>query len=67
MLFAVECLAPQAAGKILIVTTDNVGNALSLNRGTCKSPEAFDVLFKILEVASLYRVYLIGDWVTQCY
>jgi hypothetical protein len=61
VLFAVEHLAPQAAGKVLIITTDNVGNAFSLNRGTCKSPEAFDILFKIFEIAGRHHVYLIGD------
>ena len=39
MLFALETIAPQAAGKILILSTDNAGNAFSLNKGTCRSPK----------------------------
>ena len=41
MLVALEHIAPQAAGKIVILTTDNAGNAFAINKGTCRSPAAF--------------------------
>lgn len=67
ILFAVEQMAPLAKGKILIITTDNVGNAFSLNRGTCRSPAAFDILNLIFETAGRHNVYLVGDWIPRDY
>ena len=65
MLLALETDALQAAGKILILTTDNAGNAFSLNKGTCRSPEAFDVLFCMFDLAAKHRIYLVGDWIPR--
>lgn len=65
MLVALEHIAPQAAGKILILTTDNAGNAFAINKGTCRSPEAFDILFRMLDIAVQYNIYLVGDWIPR--
>jgi hypothetical protein len=65
MLVALEQIAPQAAGKILILTTDNAGNAFAINKGTCRSPEAFDILFRMLDIAAQYNIYLVGDWIPR--
>ena len=44
-----ELLAPTLApGTIIIVTTDNSGNAFSLNSGNAHSPELFDQLVPIV-------------------
>jgi hypothetical protein len=39
---AVQLLAPQMhAGGVLVFTTDNLGNAFAINKGHCRSSEAF--------------------------
>jgi hypothetical protein len=65
MLVALQQIAPQAAGKILILTTDNAGNAFAINKGTCRSPDAFDILFRMLDIAAQYNIYLVGDWIPR--
>lgn len=40
-------------------------NAFSLNRGTCQSPAAFDILNLIFEIAGRQNVYLVGDWIPR--
>lgn len=40
VLLAVLVLTPKIRGKVVIVTTDNLGNVFAINKGICKSPES---------------------------
>lgn len=65
VLLALHRLGPEANGKVVIVTTDNLGNAYAINKGSCKSPLAYPVLCRIFEVAAERQMYLIADWIPR--
>jgi hypothetical protein len=61
-----ECLAPTLAeGTVVVVTTDNAGNAFAINNGKADSQELFEQLVPILDLAAQYRLRLVGDWVPR--
>jgi hypothetical protein len=61
-----ERIAPSLAeGTVIVVTTDNAGNAFSINNGKSDSEELFEQLVPILEVAAQYRLRIVGDWVPR--
>jgi len=65
LLLAVQLIAPQIPGQVLAITTDNLGNAFAINKGHCRSPESFELLYQIFEVAEQHGVFLIADWVPR--
>ena len=67
VLWAVKILAPQLQGGTLVITTDNIGNVFALNKGACKSPQAFQLLHEIFSLAAQHHVCLIGDWIPRDY
>jgi hypothetical protein len=61
-----EHLAPSLApGTLVVVTTDNAGNAFSINNGKAASDELFEQLLPILDLAAQYRLRIVGDWVPR--
>jgi hypothetical protein len=62
VLLAVQRLGPEASGKIVVITTDNLGNVFAINKGICKSAESQTVLAAIMELAAEKQIYLIADW-----
>jgi Reverse transcriptase (RNA-dependent DNA polymerase) len=62
VLLAVQHLGPEASGKIVVITTDNLGNVLAINKGVCRSPESHTILAAIMELAAHKRIYLVADW-----
>ena len=67
VLLALSVLGPEARGRVVIVSTDNLGNVFSINKGTCHSPESFRLLARIFEIAADKQIYLVGDWVPRDY
>jgi hypothetical protein len=65
LLVVLRDLGPQLRGRVVIVTTDNAGNVFCLNKGSCRSQDAFRLLRRIFELAEQYEVYLVGDWVPR--
>ena len=51
-------------GTVVIATTDNESNAFALNNGTA-CVETLPLLTIILELAFLYKVRLLGDWIPR--
>jgi len=62
ILLAVCRLGPEARGKIVVVTTDNLGNVIAINKGSCRSPASYQLLGLIMELAAEKQIYLIADW-----
>lgn len=61
-----EHLAPSLEpGTLVVVTTDNAGNAFSINNGKASSDELFEQLLPILDLAAQYRFRIVGDWVPR--
>jgi hypothetical protein len=65
VLWAVQTLAPQLAGSILVITSDNLGNVFALNKGTCRGEQAFSLLHEIFDIAAKHRIYIIADWIPR--
>ena len=65
LLLAIQQLGPEAQGRVVIMTTDNVGNVFAINKGTCHSEASYDLLFRILEIAAEKQIYLVADWVPR--
>jgi hypothetical protein len=65
LLFAVEHFAPTAAGGVLVLTSDNMGNVHTLNKGAARDPESHRLLQHIYAVAAQYSVFIIADWVPR--
>ena len=66
MLLGVYILAPLCKrGSILLITTDNLGNAFAINKGSCHSEASFGLLNHIFDVAAQHRVFLAAEWVPR--
>jgi hypothetical protein len=53
------------SGSLVVVTTDNQGNAFSINNATAASDDCFELLRLILEIAAGHTLRAIGDWVPR--
>ena len=62
ILLAVYRLGPEARGKVVVVTTDNLGNVIAINKGSCRSPQSYQILGLIMELAAEKQIYLVADW-----
>jgi hypothetical protein len=61
-----EHIAPTLEpGTLVVVTTDNIGNAFSINSGKASSPELFEQLLPIIELAAQSSLRLVADWVPR--
>lgn len=66
VLLILQLCAPQASsGSLVVVTTDNQGNAFSLNNATAASDDSFELLRLILEIAARHTLRVLGDWVPR--
>jgi len=65
ILLAVSLLGESARGRVVIISSDNLGNVFSINKGSSHSPASHDLLAKIFEIAAQKRIYLIADWVPR--
>lgn len=65
ILHALELLGPEANGRVVIITTDNLSNVFAINKGRCKSEDSFPLLFRIMELAASRQIYLVADWVPR--
>ena len=59
------CAPTVPSGSLVVVTTDNQGNAFSVNNATADSDDSFTLLQPILEIAAHYRLRALGDWVPR--
>jgi len=62
ILLAVHQLGESARGKIVVVTTDNLGNVIAINKGSCRSARSYKLLALIMELAAEKQIYLVADW-----
>lgn len=66
LMTALEQIVPQAAGRILILTTANAGNAFAINKKALATPpRRFDILFRMLDIAAKYDIYLNSHWIPR--
>jgi hypothetical protein len=65
ILLAIEMLPPEADGHIVVINTDNLSNVYAVNKGSCKSPDLYELLFNITELAAERQLYLIANWVPR--
>lgn len=65
LLLAVQHLGEEARGRIVLLTTDNVGNVFAINKGSCKSDQSYRLLARIFEIAAAKQIYLVADWVPR--
>lgn len=65
LLLAVQQLGEEARGRIVLLTTDNVGNVYAINKGSCKSDLSYSLLARIFEIAAKKQIYLVADWVPR--
>lgn len=65
ILFALDCLGPRLENHVVVFTTDNLGNAFALNKGSSRSTDSFRLIFRIFEVAAQYNIYLVADWIPR--
>jgi hypothetical protein len=65
VLLALHLLPPEAAGTLVVVSTDNLSNVYNINKGSCHSDEVFPIMLAILELAVAKGVYLVADWVPR--
>jgi hypothetical protein len=65
LLLAVQHLGEEARGRIVLLTTDNVGNVHAINKGSCKSDHSYRLLARIFEIAAEKQLYLVADWVPR--
>jgi hypothetical protein len=65
ILLAIEVLPAEANGHIVVINTDNLSNVYAINKGSCKSPDLYELLFTITELAAERQLYLIANWVPR--
>ena len=65
LLLAVQQLGEEARGRVVIMTTDNIGNVFAINKGTCHSDASFRLLARIFDIAAEKQIYLLADWVPR--
>ena len=65
ILFALDLLGPSLANHVVVFTTDNLGNAFALNKGSSRSPDSFQLIFRIFEIAAQHNIYVVADWIPR--
>ena len=65
ILLAIEMLPQEANGHIVVINTDNLSSVYATNKGSCKSPDLYEFLFIITELAAERNLYLIANWVPR--
>lgn len=65
ILLAIEILPQEANGHIVVFNTDNLSNVYAINKGSCKSPDLYAILFTITELAAERQLYLIANWIPR--
>ena len=65
ILFALKRIAPRYSNRVIVFTTDNIGNVFALNKGSSRSADCFPIIFRIFEIAAQYNIYLIADWIPR--
>lgn len=65
ILLALQSLPPEANGHIVVINTDNLSNVYAIHKGSCKSPDLYELLFTITELAAERQLYLIANWVPR--
>lgn len=65
ILLAIEMLPQEANGHIVVIDTDNLSNVYATNKGSCKSPDVYELLFTITELAAEHNLCLIANWVPK--
>lgn len=67
ILFALQLVGPRWANHVVVFTTDNLGNMFALNKGSSRSQDSFQLIFRIFELAAQYNIYLVADWIPRDY
>ena len=65
LLLAVQELGEEARGRVVIMTTDNVGNVFAINKGSCRSDQSYLLLSRIFQIAADKQIYLVADWIPR--
>ena len=65
ILLAIQMLPAEANGHIVVINTDNLSNVYAINKGSCKSPDLYELLFTIMKLAAERQLYLIANWVPR--
>jgi hypothetical protein len=52
ILLAIEMLPQEANGHIVVINTDNLSNVYAIIKGSCQSPDLYELLFTITELAA---------------
>jgi hypothetical protein len=65
ILLAIQMLPQEANGHVVVINTDNLSNVQAINKGSCKSPDLYELLFVITELAASRQLYLIANWVPR--
>lgn len=58
---------PEARGKVLIVTTDNLSNVYAINRGSCRDRTERQLLQEIYDTAASNSMFVLADWIPREY
>eukprot|EP00952_Eustigmatos_sp_NYUAD-ZCMA_P002396 10622-Eustigmatos_ZCMA.PRE.1 len=51
-------------GTIVVVTTDNQGNAFAMNNGVA-GVGSYERLASVLSIAAQFKLRVVGDWVSR--
>lgn len=62
VLMALLHLPTSADGKVVVITTDNLANVISINKGACRSADSASTLAQIMDLAAARQIYIIADW-----
>jgi len=65
LLLVLQHQGPQLQGQLLLVTTDNLGNAFALNRGASSSKSTKEIMRTIQETALAFNVAIVAQWVSR--
>lgn len=65
ILLAIEMLPQEASGHIVVITTDNLSSVYATNKGLRKSPDLYELLFTITQLAAERNLYLIANRVPR--
>jgi len=67
LIVALQLLGPQLRGRILVFTTDNIGTAIAINRGSSSSPALTPLLKAVARLAAQYSISILGDWSSRVF